>query len=137
MKKILPVICLVLGVHAYSQDNIVPENVLLAFETKYPSAEDVEWKKKKENYQVEFFDFYQSIAIFDPEGTWLKTIFLISEDDLPELAYKYIDETYEIDKVQEVHMIEDRKQTVTYIVIVLVDGEKVRLNFSDKGILHQ
>ena len=135
MKYIIVVICILLGINASAQENVIPSKILAAFEVKYPSAEDVEWKQKKETYQAEFFDFYQTIAIFNPEGIWMKTISLISEEDLPEIAYEHVDEYFEVSQILQVHKIEDNKLKVSYKVVILEDGEKTTLHFSEEGNL--
>lgn len=133
MKKIVFTLCMLLGMYAYAQDIDVPSEVLTAFEVKYPEAEEVEWKLRNDAYQAEYFDFFQCIAVFNTEGLWMKTISLVAEDDLPETAYAYIDETYEISSVIQVQMIEDNKYNISYKVMVLEEGAKVTLKFNEEG----
>ncbi len=133
MKRIVISLCMLLGMYAYAQDFEVPTEVLTAFESKYPEAEDLEWKLRNDTYQAEFLDINQCIAVFSADGTWMKTISLVTEDDLPETAYAYIDETYEISNVIQVQMIEDNKYTISYKVMVLEGGAKVSLKFNEDG----
>lgn len=126
---------MLLGMCAYAQDIEVPAKVLAAFEAKYPNAEEVEWKLRNDTYQAEYSDFFQTIAVYNLDGQWMKTISLISEDDLPEITYDYIEENYDLSQILQIHMIEDNKQTISYKVIVLDDGTKVTLKFKEDGAL--
>lgn len=133
MKKLVFTLSMFMGIYAYAQDVEVPSEVLTAFEAKYPNSEEVDWKLRNDAYQAEFFDFFQCIAVFNAEGLWLKTISLVAEDDLPDTAYEYIDENYEISDVIQVQMIEDNKSTIMYKVMVLEEGAKVTLKFNEEG----
>lgn len=133
MKKIVITICFLLGISAFAQEADVPAKVLTAFKVKCPDAEEVEWKLRKDTYQAEFFDFYQTIVVFNNEGLWVRTISLVSEDDLPETAYDFIDENYEISQILQIHKIEDNKQTISYKVMIMDESEKVTLKFSEEG----
>lgn len=133
MKKILITICLLLGISAFAQEAEVPSKVLTAFQLKYPDVEEVEWKLRKDTYQAEFFDLYQTIVVYANEGLWMRTISLVSEDDLPETAYEFIDENYEISQILQIHMIEDNKQTISYKVMIMDESEKVTFKFSEEG----
>lgn len=133
MKKLVFTLSMFMGIYAYAQDVEVPSEVLTAFEAKYPNSEEVDWKLRNDAYQAEFFDFFQCIAVFNAEGLWLKTISLVAEDDLPDTAYEYIDENYEISDVIQIQMIEDNKSTIMYKVMVLEEGAKVTLKFNEEG----
>lgn len=133
MKSLILALLFLAGIVAFAQDADVPADVRNAFELKYPDAEEVEWKLRKDTYQAEFFDFYQTIVVYNIEGLWLRTISLVSEDDLPEEAYNFIDENYEISQIFEIHKVEDNKQKISYKVMIEDGGEKTTLKFSEEG----
>lgn len=133
MKELLLTICILIGINSYAQTSEIPSNVIDTFENMYPEAENVEWKTQKNTYQAEFIDLFQTIAVFNKEGLWMKTISQISEYDLPDAAFENIDENYEFAEYYYLHMIEDNKHLIIYKVVLLVDEEKVTLRFSEDG----
>ena len=135
MKNILIFIFVLAGLPLVGQDLEIPATVLSAFSDKFPDAEEVVWKQRKDTYQAEFFDFDQTIAFFDVEGTWVKTITMISEEDLPENISVYITDNYDLDDISAIHLVETNKQVVSYRVMLMTDTGKLSLEFSEEGAL--
>ncbi|MGQ1784511.1 MULTISPECIES: PepSY-like domain-containing protein [unclassified Saccharicrinis] len=117
----------------YAQNVMVPKAVKAAFGEKFPGAENPVWKKANDNYQVHFLYDTEHHALFAIDGKWLKTVAIISEDDLPEAASEYISETYEEFEIKQAQQIVTNKGKTSYQVILLVDEDKVKLDFDALG----
>ena len=66
------------------QEDTVPNNIAAMFQTKYPDAKDVEWKKEEDSWEAEFkLNDKNYEAEFSLEGTWEKTEYDILQSELP------------------------------------------------------
>ncbi|WP_075589814.1 PepSY-like domain-containing protein [Labilibacter marinus] len=117
----------------FAQDINVPKAVKSAFDKKFPDAEKPVWKKAKDNYMVQFKDETKHQAFFAPDGKWLKTAAVIFEDELPEATSDYILETYEEFELKQAQQITNNKGKISYMVILLIGEDKVKLTFDELG----
>lgn len=85
MKKMMTMIVLLLitGL-ANAQLRKVPSEVTDALKTKYPNAQQVEWKDKLTHFDAEFVDNnVKTTASFSNDGTWKETDQEIDFEKLP------------------------------------------------------
>ncbi|MEX2594654.1 MAG: PepSY-like domain-containing protein [Anditalea sp.] len=96
------------------QTSKVPSLVRNSFSQEFTNAIDVEWEKKKGNYEVDFeikeTDFS---ALFNPEGQLLKFKQDIQKEDLPDVVTTKIQENYPGHYIDDVDKLEI-KGTVYY-----------------------
>lgn len=135
MKKIVFIASLLLSTVAFGQNIEVPDAVIAAFEEKFPDAEEVKWKKLKTNYQATFEDIETTMAQFTPEGKWVKTAVIVTEDELPVIAAEHIEENFENAEITQVQMVENSKEEITYLVVMVVGDEKIKIKFDDEGVV--
>jgi hypothetical protein len=135
MKKIALIASLLISTLAFGQEVDLPDAVIKAFEEKFSDAENVTWKLVKTNYQATFEEIEITMALFSPEGEWLKTVMIISEDDLPVMAIEHIEDNYEDAEINQVQMIKNNKEEITYLVVLMVDDEKVKIKFNKEGVV--
>jgi len=135
IKKIIFSICLLLGINGYAQEIEIPAKVLSTFQEKYPTAKKVEWKQLKDTFHAEYFDFYQSIAIFSSDGLWIKTISFVSEDNLPKKAIEYIDESFDPSQIKQIQMIVKNNWVISYIIVIQDENKKITIEFLKDGTL--
>ncbi|GAF03213.1 PepSY-like domain-containing protein [Saccharicrinis fermentans] len=133
-KQLLLISMLMLAVtFAFAQNVNVPKVVKAAFDKKYPGAENPVWKKANTNFQVHFKKDTKQQAYFSPDGKWLKTAIVIDEEELPEASVKYIQESYEEYELKQAQKIVTNTGKTSYMVILMVDEEKVKLGFNASG----
>ncbi len=135
MKKIALIASLLISTLAFGQEVDLPDAVIKAFEKKFSGVENVTWKLVKTNYQATFEEIEITMALFSPEGEWLKTVMIISEDDLPVMAVEHIEDNYEDAEINQVQIIENNKEEITYLVVLMVDDEKVKIKFNKEGVV--
>lgn len=117
-------------------DSKVPSVVLNAVQAKYPGATDVEWEKKKTNYEAEFkTDSMKLTLLVDGNGKIIQQKKDISNDALPAgilAAVKSAYAGYEIDDVEQI----EKNGTIIYEVELEAKGKKdLKLFYSADGKL--
>lgn len=120
----------------------VPSVVKNAFEQQYANAVDVEWEKRKDNFEVDFeIDNADYAALYNPEGQLLMAKKDIAETELPtpvaeKIALDYTDhyiddvETIEVDgrvlyQVELEGTVKDKKMVYT------ADGQEASYSYWD------
>lgn len=78
-----------------SQYNVTSQ-AKMAFEAKFPNAQNAQWKKEGERLEVEFNANGKDMsAIFDKQGNWKETEQMISNDQIPSAVMKYVHQHYQ------------------------------------------
>jgi len=116
----------------------VPSAVLNAFAKKFPQVEDTNWSQSGKFYVADFFhdkDGFFKEATFDTEGTWVLTVSDIDGVDLPDEAQDYLIKQFEdLDFLESVKM-EERPDSVKYLIVVETEEEELTLIFDETGNL--
>lgn len=99
----------------HDDDNKAPENVIKAFQTVHPDAQDVSWDKEGLNYEADFQENgnYYSVVI-DKDGNILETESEISISELPSGVIKYISDNYKGYTLSDASKIVDNKGSVKF-----------------------
>ena len=118
-----------------------PEAVKKKFDQLYPDAADVIWDYWEEDQlHLAIFDQdgYFSEAYFNEDGTWVKTMIVIAEFELPDGIPDFLTEEYpKLEYIASSARIEIPDEIYYQVVIELEeDGETVSytLNFDSAGI---
>jgi uncharacterized glyoxalase superfamily metalloenzyme YdcJ len=135
MRKLVFVVSLLISTLAFGQDIEVPDLVISTFEERFPDAEQVKWEKLKTNFQATFEDIETTMAQFTPEGKWVKTAVIVTEDELPVIAAEHIEENFEDAEITQVQMVENSKEEITYLVVMVVGDKKIKIKFNDEGVV--
>lgn len=108
-----------------------------AFEEKYPSAKEVEWKTRNNYIVVDFKqDQVEKEAWFDNSGEWYMTETDVPFDGLPDaVKTAFRQSEYASWKVEDVDMIERRGLETVYVIEVEQNENEVDLYYSPDGIL--
>ncbi|HXA02266.1 MAG TPA: PepSY-like domain-containing protein [Cytophagaceae bacterium] len=115
------------------QEKAVPEAVVKAFRTKYPTAKEVKWEKEKANYEAEFKMKETSMsAVFNPAGNLMETESEISKSMLPKAMLESLAKDYPGYKIEETAKIESEGK-VTYEAEVEKGGKSKDLIFDENG----
>ncbi|WP_430816320.1 PepSY-like domain-containing protein [Carboxylicivirga sp. RSCT41] len=134
MKKLIVLLPLLFTLCVvFGQGINVPDNILDAFEAKYPDAGKVVWKLKNDTYQAQFTYETKRLAYFSKAGKWLKTATMVDEIDLPDAAMEYIMDHYEDAEVSQVQYVIDNKKQSYYLTILKLGDNKIKLKFDDDG----
>lgn len=139
MKALLVVFCFLMAVNAYSEEieeDAVPSTVRSSFVSQYPKAEDVEWEKEGEHFEVDFeVNETEMSLIIDRNGTILEKETEISVEELPSVIRENLAAAYpgyEIKKAEKVekdgeiiYEVEiEKRMEVTYSVAGTVIAEE-------------
>lgn len=101
-----------------NQEKSVPAVVGTAFENQFKNAEDVEWEKEGNNYEVEFeIGEVEQSVLYDATGNLLETEIEIKVSELPNGVAEYVKSNYK-GKIKEASKITDAIGTETYEVEV-------------------
>ncbi len=128
---------------------IVPENVRVTFQTKYPQASNVVWytyQDMKDEYTDTYPGYYDPsdyyvtyhsndidyVTWYSPTGEWVMTINTISNDKLPAPALKALQASYNGFTVEKVD--EDRYNGgIRYDVKLRKGDEKLKVHVTADG----
>ena len=113
----------------------VPVAVKDAFTNEYTNAVDVEWEKKKGNYEADFeIENIDHSAVFNKEGQLLKAKIDIEESALPAAITQKISEEYPDHIIDDSDKIETEGKTLYQVelestfrdrkVVYTTDGEE-------------
>ncbi len=104
---------------AFGNNTKVPDNVSTAFSNKFPGAEDVNWKKEFNKFEVEFTQKNETIiALFSKDGSWIETATYIDVEDLPAKTIKEIELYYEKGFISSIRKAVDFRKNNFYRVTV-------------------
>lgn len=115
----------------------VPSVVKNAFEQQYNNPVDVEWEKKKRNYEVDFeLENVDHAALFNPEGRLLMAKQDISETDLPTAITDRIAVDFPDHYIDDVDKVETGEKTLYQVeldgsvrdwkVVYTADGQETK-----------
>lgn len=142
MKKLFLVIMALgmchLGFSQKIQADRVPSVILNQFNTQFPKATDIKWKKVIEYYKVEFEtgrDIDHDVW-YNSEGKMVKHKEEISARELPTVIKEYIKQNYAEYKIDDVDKITEGKN-VTYKVEIEKRDREINLYFNENGTLIQ
>lgn len=142
MKRIVLLMLMLLPLCAVAQkedirESKVPEVVLKNFTSKYPKAQDREWKVKNDEYEVDFMiDDKKYEAKYEADGRWKKTSINMSKRDVPEVVMKAV-KTTQFAKwmVDDAELVQTPEYATLYLV-KLVKGFKImELLYTPQGEL--
>lgn len=94
--------------------NEVPSIILNNFQSTFPDASDIEWKKKGEQYKVEFEIGYWNedrSAWYNKEGKLLRHVQDISKKHLPDIVYQNINKDYKWYIITDAKRITEGQET--------------------------
>ena len=137
------------GLQPASDTVIVPDNVRVTFQAKYPQATNVAWYKyedMKDEYTDTYPDFYDPanyyvvyrndnvdyVSWYSPAGEWVMTTNTITSDKLPPAALKTLQDSYNgytIVKVDEDHY----SGGIRYDVKMTKGDEKLKVHITADG----
>ena len=129
---------------------VVPDNVRVTFQAKYPQATNVVWYKVQDMKDDEFTDTYpglydpsdyyvtyntdgtEYVTWYSPTGEWVMTTNTISSDKLPAPALKSLQDAYNGFTIVKVD--EDRYNGGTRYDVKMTKGdEKVKVHVTADG----
>jgi hypothetical protein len=113
----------------------VPEKVKTAFENNFSNTGDVEWEKEKPNiWEVNFeIDDVDMEALFDNNGTWLKTETEIAVSDVPEVVINSAKKKFSDYEIYGAERIETPEQVTFKVKIKNGSGKKMYVVFDKTG----
>jgi Putative beta-lactamase-inhibitor-like, PepSY-like len=111
MKNLFYALLTLISLSACSQSKNAPQNILKAFNQKFPNAKEVEWGKENENiWEAEFEVSNKDMsANFNLKGEWLETESEIAKKDLPKSIKSVISTAYKGYKIKEIGFTETPK----------------------------
>jgi len=111
MKNLFYAVLALISLTACSQSKNAPQNVLNAFNQKFPNAKEVEWGKENENvWEAEFeLSDKDMSANFNLNGDWLETETEIAKKDLPKSVSIAISNAYKGYRIKEIGFTETPK----------------------------
>jgi hypothetical protein len=129
-------ICIAFNSNAQKiQEKAVPEVVVKAFKTKYPSAKEVKWEKEQANFEAEFEMKEVSMsAVFNPAGDFIEVESKMDKKMLPKPILESIAKDYPGYKIEEAAKIENNGK-VTYEAEVEKGEKSMDLIFDASGKL--
>ena len=109
--------------------------VLNKFQSQFPKAEQVEWKKDKEFYKATFQtaeNGYFNELWYSPDGKILKHVEEFSSNNLPESIIKHIDRKYKAYNIDKVYKVTEDSEISYKVQIEKYDGQ-LFLFFNEDG----
>lgn len=108
---------------ACSQHHQAPEQVVNAFNNKFPDIKKVEWKMEDDkSWEAEFkLNGEEYSAVFDLDGNWLETEHELKKADIPAFVLMTLAEQYDGYKLEEAELVE--KPTGTLYEVSMEKGE--------------
>jgi len=133
MKNLFYAVLALISLTACGQTN-APQNVLNAFNQKFPNAKEVEWGKESENiWEAEFESSDKDMsANFNLKGEWLETETELAKKELPARVKATIKTTYKGYKVEEVGYTET-PQLKAYEIEVKKGEKLIEVMLDDSG----
>jgi len=116
----------------------VPENVLLAFEQKYPEEKSPKWSVDDHgNYEAHFKKDGEKLrADFDSKtGAWIETEISISYKDLPDAVKKAIKDEFDKDDINEVELVMHHSKGKFYDVEFKTKGKNHDVEYNEAGVI--
>lgn len=88
----------------------VPEEVILAFNSKFPDVSDTSWElESSDEWEVEFrIDDNNLSALFQDDGTWLSTEYDFPIEDIPTNVNAALTKLFNKYHIEEVEFVESR-----------------------------
>ena len=123
---------------ASAQIRKIPSSATDNFKSKYPTAENVEWKDKISHYSALFtIDGKNYEAHFDNDGNWKESMVSIDQDEIPaEVKDGYDKSKYSDWSMGKVEKVESNSGKVQYrMQVTKGDLRKKVLYFSPEGRL--
>lgn len=117
----------------------VPKAVTATFDSKYPTAQKVEWELEKEGeYEAEFKIAKKEMsANFLADGTWLETEMEIKTEALPQAVKTAITTLFPSYELEEAEQVEKPEAAMAYEVKLEneADDTEIEAVFSADGTL--
>lgn len=113
-----------------------PSVVLNTFQSKFPNAQDIEWEKIQDNFEVEFeVDQTEYTALLSPDGKLIKHKNDISLSELPEAVRLYLEEGYETKNIDDIEVLNIEESTYYQVEIERdLSTEKIVLDINGEII---
>lgn len=142
MKKLIALTLLFFCWPALAQQKKLPQQILSAFENKYPEAELDNWTFVGDLYYVDFQLISKSYkSIFDEKGVWIETSESISELDIPIELVDFIGDEFGESLISSCEKVETPAQELIrvslyssdefYVLQCNVDGSDIRVILQD------
>lgn len=113
----------------------VPSAITKDFQTKFPFAVKVKWKKAGSLYFAWFIQEGKGIDIsYESDGTWIETLSEINVADLPEAVVTGAHNIISSATIKAAAKIEQPAKDTGYIVMLKFKGRNIRMTFDSKGI---
>ena len=127
-------------INAQAQFGKIPLEATNAFKTKYPDAQNVQWKSRFNSYKADFdLNNTHCAAEFNSKAQWTKTECRLTYDKLPtEVSDGFHKSLYTGWEYTEIVKVEEKGKDVMYrIRVKKSDLEKKYLYFSAAGQLQK
>lgn len=113
-----------------------PENVIKAFNQKFPSATDVEWDKENSHeFEASFkLKDQKYSANYSNAGEWLETESPLSYEQLPEKVKNTFKSSYPKAEVEGVSKIENHKGEISFEIEIEKLLRDKEVFFNDQGV---
>lgn len=124
-----------LGFSQTLDGNKVTPMVFNKFQSQFPKAEQVEWKKDKDFYKAIFQtagNRYHNELWYSPDGNIQKHVEEFSSDNLSENIKKYIGRKYKAYNIDQVYKITEDSEVSYKVQIEKYDGQMF-LFFNEDG----
>ncbi|MBK8805274.1 MAG: PepSY-like domain-containing protein [Bacteroidales bacterium] len=107
MKNLITILFSIIAIVTFSQNTVIPSDILASFNKKYPVKDSVKTEKISNEYQITFFQKgIKSIAVYTIPGVWKETKKFISQDDVPEAISKAVEKKYKEVEFYDIYEIE-------------------------------
>ncbi len=112
-----------------------PEEVLKAFEEKYPNAEKVVWSiDRNARHEAGFMqDGTHFRADFEADGNWVETEISVKWDDLPEATKAAFKDEDKKKDIVEIEFVDSNKEGRFYDIEYKTDGHKQDIRITPDG----
>ncbi len=113
----------------------IPANVVSHFQAKYPGAENPDYDKEKDGYEVEFhLSGIKWEAFYDTRGNWVKTERDVRRADVPDAVWTALStSSYGRWKVDDIEEHQTPQHEKLYEIEVKTKGQKKYLYFLPDG----
>ncbi|MEA3497129.1 MAG: PepSY-like domain-containing protein [Bacteroidota bacterium] len=118
-------------------DTAIAENVLNAFNKKYPKGDLNEWKMDGDNYIITFYSDNKWYDVsFSNKGKWLNTYIIIDYERLPDAVVKSFEKTKFNDlEIKKVVVMDNPDEKLYKIYVVDYDDNETELIYTEEGKL--
>ena len=133
MKKLLFIFAmLLLEIGVFAQD--VPANIEIAFQTKFPDFQVVEWATGENTYTAVFWlDDLYSEAIFSKSGEWKETSSILETTALPEKSVVALTKEFPDFYITYLMKIEQKGKVATYSIDLKTPTQVFRVTMDMAG----